>query len=82
MNAIDDNNEPEDFEPRNLSREATRRKLAGASHVCMAAAFLALPMAIVDPKGWWLAAAVAGVALYLALHHRAANWRVPSESAP
>lgn len=71
MNGVDD-----DFEPRELSIEADseplqegRQPAARAANVCMGASFLALPMAVVDPNGWWLTGAVVGGVLYMLLTH-------------
>lgn len=65
MNGIDDNHEPDDVD----RREKHRRAFALAGKVCLGAAMPALPMAVVDPNGWWLTGAVAGIVLYLVLSH-------------
>ena len=71
MNGVDDDYEPagqwNESEPE--PQPEGRRMPARAASVCMGAAFLALPMAVVDPNGWWLPGAVIGGVLYMLLTH-------------
>ncbi|MDP3824289.1 MAG: hypothetical protein Q8R33_22685 [Burkholderiales bacterium] len=69
MNGIDDNFEPGDTEARESSRNATRRKLRGLANVSMVVSILTLAASIIDPSAWCLAAAIAGVLLYLVFSH-------------
>lgn len=71
MNGLDDDIEPGDLSSPSDGepRERRRRTSARAANVCMGASFLALPMAVVDPNGWWLIGAVVGGVLYMVLSH-------------
>jgi len=71
MNGIDDDSEPADLpiEAESEPQPVGRGMPARAATVCMGASFLALPMAVVDPNGWWLPGAVVGGVLYMLLTH-------------
>ena len=69
MNGIDDNFEPDDADSRESSRNATRRKLRGLATVSMVVSILTMAASIIDPSAWCLAAAIAGVLLYLVFSH-------------